>query len=76
MPSVASILEKKEVMQWHVCIVQGRDTLKITISQMHDNVLCVYFIHIAPNHQCANFVNSWRILTLKISVAVIHYTKT
>ncbi len=32
MPSVASIWEEKDVVQWRVCIVQGRDALKIAIS--------------------------------------------
>ncbi len=63
MPSVASIWEEKDVVQWRVCIVQGRDALKITISRMHNNVMCVCFIHIARNHQCANFVSSWHIVT-------------
>jgi hypothetical protein len=56
MPSVASIWEE-DILQWCVCTMQGRDVLKIAISRTHDNVVCVYFIHIAPNHQCANFVN-------------------
>jgi hypothetical protein len=53
-----------------------RDALKIAIGRMHDNVACVYFIHIAPNHQCANFVNSGRMVTLQITVAVVHQMKT
>ncbi len=53
-----------------------RDTLKITISQMHDNVACVYFIHITPNHQCANFVNYGRMVTPQITATVIHQMKT
>jgi hypothetical protein len=76
MPSVASIWEEKDVVEWRVCTVQGRDVLKIAISRMYDNVVCVYFIHIAPNHQCANFVNSWRIIMPQISAAVVNQTKT
>jgi hypothetical protein len=32
MPSIASIWEEKDIVQWHVCTVQGRDVLKIAIS--------------------------------------------
>jgi hypothetical protein len=64
MPSIACIWEEKDVMKWRVCNVQGRNALKITINRTHNNVACIYFIHIAPNHQCANFVSSWHIVTL------------
>jgi hypothetical protein len=76
MPSVASIWEKKDVVQWRICTVQGRNALKIAISRMHDNVACVCFIHIAPNHQCPNFVKSWRIVKPQISATIVHQTKT
>jgi hypothetical protein len=58
MSSIASIWEEKDVMQWRVCTVQGKNALKIAISRMHDNVTCVCFIHIARNHPCANFINN------------------
>ncbi len=76
MPSVASIWEEKDVVQWCVCTMQGRDVLKIAIILMHNNVTCVCFIHIAPNHQCTNFVNNWRMVMLQISAVVVHQTKT
>ncbi len=59
MPSVASIWEEKDIVQWCVCTMQGRDALKVAINQMHDNVACICFIHITPNHQCIDFINSW-----------------
>jgi len=63
-------------MQWRVCTVQGKDVLKIAISRTHDNGTCVCFIHLASNHQCINFVNSWHIVMTQISAAVVHQTKT
>jgi len=53
-----------------------RDALKIAIGRMHNNVTYVYFIHIAPNHQCANFINSGRMVTLQITAVVVHQMKT